>query len=536
MATAKSSIGRKFLFLIGGGVGALAVVAIVGASILGSYIHDLSLAATLQKESALLTNHFSTAIQEWKNVLLRGADASQREKYWSQFQDEVKDSHRQVKALNVNLEKLGLTSVINELQKFDKQLTSAEARYEKGFQVYVSSGNSAPAADAEVKGVDRGVKETLTSFIEALDKEIAAIESRSQTSITIIISLIVVISILTLIGLQMAVNRSIVQRAASLNDQMQTLSTGDLRKRVDMVGEDEIAEIARELENFRQFVANLTAQVTEVSRELQTSSSAVNQGAQQIASNASEGEHQIHQAASALTEMAATIQEVARHANQTAEQTEHVATGTETALAQMVKSSGISQQLANEMASAAQIVAQLRDETKNIGQVLDVIKGIAEQTNLLALNAAIEAARAGEQGRGFAVVADEVRNLAQRTQESTSEIQQIIQNVQVGANNAANAMEHGNQRSRESAEQSESARQGLASIADSVTGIRDMNTQIATAAEEQNSVVTEITRNVNAIADGAKESANAARSGANTASNLSTLATRLNQMIANIKV
>ncbi|WP_372241567.1 methyl-accepting chemotaxis protein [Pseudomonas sp. SK] len=194
--------------------------------------------------------------------------------------------------------------------------------------------------------------------------------------------------------------------------------------------------------------------------------------------------------------MSATAQEVARHAAEAAraaDDADHSAQAGEQVMQQTIDIIGV---VNREIAGTAAVIRDLEHDSTRIGKVLEVIRGIAEQTNLLALNAAIEAARAGEAGRGFAVVADEVRSLAQRTAASIAEIQQIIEAVQSGAVEAAKAIESGQQRSEEGAAQVQQAGQMLQRITLAVEAIRDMNRQIATAAEEQTSVAEDISRNL----------------------------------------
>jgi methyl-accepting chemotaxis protein len=192
--------------------------------------------------------------------------------------------------------------------------------------------------------------------------------------------------------------------------------------------------------------------------------------------------------------------------------------------------------LAKEVEKAAGVIQQLEGESKNIGSVLDVIKSIAEQTNLLALNAAIEAARAGEQGRGFAVVADEVRTLAGRTQESTSEIEEMITRLQSGANNAVKVMEEGKDMTQVGVEQAASAGEALQTINEAVTKISDMNTQIASAAEEQSAVTEEINRSIVNINQVAEQSATGAGHVASASDDLARLAEQLKGLVENFKV
>lgn len=204
--------------------------------------------------------------------------------------------------------------------------------------------------------------------------------------------------------------------------------------------------------------------------------------------------------ASAITEMAATIQSVAKSSTDAAaaaqQADELVGTGS------LVVKQTISalDQLANSVDQASNVIQKLEEHTGKIGVVLEVIKGIADQTNLLALNAAIEAARAGEQGRGFAVVADEVRTLASRTQKSTEDIQDMIQDLQAQAKNAVNVMKHGRDQAHLGVEQASRTNSAFDSIAQSVVVINDMNSLIATAGTEQSQVIDEIQSNVNRIA------------------------------------
>ncbi len=192
--------------------------------------------------------------------------------------------------------------------------------------------------------------------------------------------------------------------------------------------------------------------------------------------------------------------------------------------------------LASDIGQAVQVINQLEENSDNIGGVLDVIRGIAEQTNLLALNAAIEAARAGEQGRGFAVVADEVRTLAHRTQESTQEIQSMIESLQSGARNAVEVMNKSNERSQVCVTKAASAGESLTSITSSVKQINDMNLQIATAAEEQTSVAEEINRNVLQIRTLVEGTTSGARQTSAASMELTKLATALQALVGQFKI
>jgi methyl-accepting chemotaxis protein len=245
---------------------------------------------------------------------------------------------------------------------------------------------------------------------------------------------------------------------------------------------------------------------------------------------------QIEQVATAMNEMTATVQEVANHAQQAAdsanEADQEAGHGSEVVYETIQSIDS----LATEVEHAAGVIRKVESDSVQIGTVLDVIRSIAEQTNLLALNAAIEAARAGEQGRGFAVVADEVRTLASRTQQSTQEIQDMIEQLQTGAREAVTAMSNSQDKAQVTVEHAKSAGQTLEEITRKVATISQMNLQIATAAEQQSSVSEEINQNVVEISRVAEESAGGAKTTAAASGELSELAQQLQGLIAQFRV
>ncbi|WP_445262570.1 methyl-accepting chemotaxis protein [Pseudomonas sp. EA_105y_Pfl2_R69] len=216
--------------------------------------------------------------------------------------------------------------------------------------------------------------------------------------------------------------------------------------------------------------------------------------------------------ATAVHEMGLTVQEIARNASNAAQASHSARNEAQQAREVVGQSIGHIENMSAEIGDAATAVGQLATQVASIDQVLAVIRGVSEQTNLLALNAAIEAARAGEQGRGFAVVADEVRTLAQRTQASTDEIQQMIARLKQGAETAVSSMHAGQAATGTGVEASQRTGQSLSAITEQVERISDMNTQVAAATEEQSSVTEEINRNVQGIADLAHANADEVRS------------------------
>ncbi len=246
--------------------------------------------------------------------------------------------------------------------------------------------------------------------------------------------------------------------------------------------------------------------------------------------------NEIDSVATAMNEMSSTVQEVANNAVRTAEASQQANAEAANGAYVATEALGGITTLMGEMDSVSGVISRLDSESENIGTVLDVIKGISEQTNLLALNAAIEAARAGEAGRGFAVVADEVRTLASRTQESAEEIRSMIENLQGGAREAVRVMESATEMARKGEEQVEAAAESLGEIAGEVSNINNMNTQIATAAEEQTAVAEEVNRNINTIAASADNTAEGARQNASVSEELVNYSRQLESLVSRFKL
>jgi methyl-accepting chemotaxis protein len=271
---------------------------------------------------------------------------------------------------------------------------------------------------------------------------------------------------------------------------------GDLTRRVEFDSSDELGELARTMNHFVGSMRTTISDVIAATRQLNDSATLAGKALTDLREPLDRQEQELTSLVAALNQMTATSQHVAQSAAQASQKVAETQREANAGLDRVGEANASTQRLAEEVGRAGDVISELQKHSQSIGAILDVIRNIAEQTNLLALNAAIEAARAGEQGRGFAVVADEVRVLAKRTQESTGEIQHMIEQLQQRAHSAVQAMVQGRERADTSLRTANAAGTSFTTINESITHIADMNTQIATATEQQTATMQEIDRNV----------------------------------------
>ncbi len=350
-------------------------------------------------------------------------------------------------------------------------------------------------------------------------------------------TIILIAIVFLLVGyLFVSFSGSVLSNINSINSTVDELSNGNFRVSADVTSKDEVGSVATNLNSMIVKISNLVLKVKNSANQVSCAAEDASATATRAQAEINRQNSEIEQVATAINEMSATVHEVAKNTASAAELTQTANEEAQSGRAVVSQAIDSINHLASEMESSSQIIRDLETQSERIGAVLDVIRGIAEQTNLLALNAAIEAARAGEQGRGFAVVADEVRTLASRTQESTEEINEMIAKLQTGARNAVDAIAQGSKQTEQSVDQAVQAGAALNQISTAVTTIHDMNTQIASAAEEQNSVSEEINRNIVNIRDIADETVDGASKTAKSSVMMSQVANELMGLMNEFRV
>ncbi|VAX00042.1 Methyl-accepting chemotaxis sensor/transducer protein [hydrothermal vent metagenome] len=331
---------------------------------------------------------------------------------------------------------------------------------------------------------------------------------------------------------------SITRNILNVSENLREIANGDgdLTQRLSASSNDEVGQLVSHFNTFMDKLQTMIQELTGYSSHVGSAAEELTNIAQESKEGIESQRAEAEQVATASNEMSATIVEVARNAEQAASAATSANDAATDGSAVVSKTIGIINQLADDVGAGSGAVNQLRDDSESIGSVLDVIRGIAEQTNLLALNAAIEAARAGEQGRGFAVVADEVRTLASRTQESTKEIQTMIEKLQSSAGQASEIMSRSQSTSEQGVAEAAHAGEALDKITESVSVINNMNEQIASAAEEQSVVAAEIDQNIINISQSADVNAENIGQLANAGSSLNNVAIQMQELVGQFKV
>ncbi|MEJ5061320.1 methyl-accepting chemotaxis protein [Pseudomonas sp. MYb330] len=391
----------------------------------------------------------------------------------------------------------------------------------------------------DMKTVVDGSGKQLNDLADLFAKQVATESQKSaahyETSRTIV-SLFIALAALATVGLAMLLTRSIVRPLSEAVSAAEHVAQGDLTRPIETHGNDEVSRLLKALATMQQNLRETLQGISGSATQLATAADELNAVTLDSTQGLQQQNKEIEQAATAVNEMTTAVEEVACNAVSTSDATRQSSESAHLGQERVSETASAISSLANDVQSTGELVQSLADQSQDIGKVLDVIRAIAEQTNLLALNAAIEAARAGESGRGFAVVADEVRALAYRTQQSTQEIEQMVQGMRNGSSLAVDAMNASASRAASTLVLAERAGEALQTITASVHEIHERNLVIASAAEEQAQVAREVDRNLVNIRDLSVRSAAGADQTSASSHELSQLANALQGMVRRFRV
>ena len=384
----------------------------------------------------------------------------------------------------------------------------------------------------QLTGHIESVLHELENFTEQsvlrIDKEAVELEFIAVAVVVVTLAVTIFMSWLVLRAVRVGLKKAVSSLAI--------ISHGDFAKPVNTDEPGEVGVMLTHMETMRKNINQVLIKVNGSTDEVQATAEALAKANTAVQDNLSNQFQQIELVATAINELSSTALEVASNTNSTLELTETASNSSQQSQSANLQAMEHISELVESLSDSGDALTKLEANSEKIESVLDVIKGIAEQTNLLALNAAIEAARAGEQGRGFAVVADEVRNLAQRTQESTSEIEQMVEQYRNGAKNAVIAMAHSRELSSKTIEFSESSSALMAEVNSVISSVNDMATQIATAAEEQHSVVEEINTNITQVNDASQENKHEIEMATDATNNLQSSSNALHDEMSEFKL
>ncbi|MGO3951604.1 methyl-accepting chemotaxis protein [Pseudomonas sp. BP11-1-1] len=465
--------------------------------------------------------------------LLTNREADTQQKTFDLFEQR----NQQIRTAQSNYEKLisapeeraaydQYVQLLNQYRQLEERMKTL-SRNNQVDELRTLLGNDLQTNSEAVNAVLARLTEINDLQAEAFNKSAA---QQYSTAFTWVVTMLIVATGLTLLFAWLLTN-SITKPIANALDAAEEIAKGNLTRPITVDGSDEAGRLLRAMATMQDKLRDTLQRISGSATQLASAAEELNSVTDESARGLTQQNNEIEQAATAVNEMTSAVEEVARNAVSTSEASRNATTSAGDGRDLVQETVGAIERMSADVQSTATLIGNLADESRDIGKVLDVIRGLADQTNLLALNAAIEAARAGEAGRGFAVVADEVRALAHRTQQSTSEIERMIGSIQSGTEQAVDSMRNSTERAESTLNIARGAGMSLDTINSAIVEINERNLVIASAAEEQAQVAREVDRNLVNIRDLSVQSATGANQTSAASAELSRLAVDLNSMV-----